>query len=164
MSAVATEKPTSLKTFSRHHAPGQWRTPLPTKTGIAWLNDAAASIEKATPQPLPTVQVRTYRLVKNDEGQFECIVAATTERTREYAVTATTRFSGKVDLTDCSQLDAWMAGEDSALRESDAASLLAVWANSINPDGDTARTAAIALTLRAAITRGVRLEGYEGVI
>ena len=164
MTTIATEKPTRLKTFSRHHVEGQWRTPLPTATSIAWLNDAAASIAKAELKPLPNVEVRIYRLTQNDEGQFECIVAGMIERKREYAVTATTKFSGKVDLTDCSQLDAWMAGEDSALRESDAVLLLTTWANSVNPDGDTARTAAKALTIRAAITRGVQLEGYEAAV
>jgi hypothetical protein len=163
MSAAATEKPRRLKTHSRHTT-GKWVMPAGQRTSVQWLNDAAASIEKAEPKPLPTVEIRTYRLVKNSEGEFDCIVAATTERTRECAVTATTRFNGKVDLTDCSQLDAWFAGEDSALRESDAAALLTVWANTVQPDGDSARTAGIALTLRAAITRGVRLEAYEAVI
>lgn len=165
MSSTATEMPTRLRTHSRHTI-SQWAQPVSEITGTAWLNDAVATAEVAEPRPLPEVELRIYKLVKDEDGQWECRVVGIRIKPKAFAATAQTKLGGRIDLTDASLLDDYMRGDGpgTRLRESDAARLLAVWANTVDPTPAAARSAAIGLTIRAAITRGCQLEGYEAVV
>jgi hypothetical protein len=81
-------------------------------------------------------------------------------RAKTHATTAETKFRGKVDTTDASQLDGFMRG-DVKLREDEAIAIAVAWANTTRPDAEACRAASKALNVRIAATRGVVLRGTE---
>ena len=166
MSATATDTkaPLRLATMSEHHMSGQWTTPLSELTANAWVNASVATGDEAKLRPPECIDVRIYRLARDASGEWECIVRTTIEKQRAYGADTATSFH-RFDKTDGTLLDAFMRGEGGGarLRDVDAQRMLAIWASTVNPTPEAARNAARALTIRCAIRRGVRLNGWEAV-
>jgi hypothetical protein len=163
-STATTEAPKRLTSHSRHTS-SPWVMPVNEVTANAWINDAVKTTEKATARPPQSIELLLYRLVKDEDGEYECRVVGTRTKPIAFEVTTTTKFTGKV-AADASLLDGYFSGEGpgAELRDTDAAKLLALWATTVQPTPEAARNAGKALSIRAAIRRGSLLDGHEAVV
>ena len=166
MTAATTENkaPKQLDTMSEHHRKGQFTTPVSEMTANAWVNDSVATTDEARLKAPEFIDVRIYKLVRDESGEWACIVRTTIEKQRAYGADTRTSFH-RFDKTDGTLLDGFMRGEGdgSKLRDVDAQRMLTLWASSVKPTPEAARNAARALTIRCAIRRGVKLNGWEAV-
>jgi hypothetical protein len=157
----------TLSTQSKHAVRHpQFTTPVAQLTATRLLSDAVEGCRQAKRKPLPTTDISIYKLVRSASGEWECIVAKKVEMHVAFACSGETKFTGKVDVTDASLLDGYMSGEGhgSQIRDADAARIATVWANSVMPmNAEAARSMGIAITIRAALKRGVVLESYRAV-
>jgi hypothetical protein len=165
--AVALEMPTQTLSVESRHAVRHpsFTTSVPQLTATRLLDDAVETCRQAKLKPLPTTDISIYKLVRDASGEWECIVAKKVEKHVVFATSGETKFTGKVDHTDASLLDGYMSGEGhgSQIRDADAARIVTVWANSVLPNAEAARILGIAITIRAALKRGVVLESYGAV-
>jgi hypothetical protein len=157
----------TLMTQSKHAVPHpSFAIPVAQLTGSRWLTDAVETCRKAKLRPLKTTELSIFKLVRTKDGDWECIVAKTVEKPVAFETSGETKFTGKVDVTDASAIDGYFSGSGHGanLRTADAARIISTWANAVAPSNDTARTVGIALTIRAALLRGVVLESYQAVV
>lgn len=163
---VELEMPTTLLSKESRHAVARehFTTPVPSLTGSRWLADAVETCNNAKLRDPVTTELSIFKLVRTADG-YDCVVAKKVAKAVMFESTGETKFTGKVDVTDASLLDGYMsgAGHGANIRDADAARILAFWANAVLPTPEALRTAGIALTIRAALRRGVSLEGYEAV-
>jgi hypothetical protein len=168
VSAVATTPETNdvpmLTTPSAHHQRhAQFTTPPSLLTAGAWLNATAQTVLDAEPSA-EYVDCRVYRLKKGADGQFGMHVVKTMRKHREYAANNPTSFA-RYDGGNGTLLDAFFSGvgEGATLREQDAAKLMVSWANTVQPDPQTALQASRAFTMRCAIRRGCVIYSHEAI-
>lgn len=162
--AATTERETrTLSKQSAHHRHSPATSTRPaTFTTARWLNDACASVAEANLRPVEFIECKLYKLVRGEQGEYDCKVAATFAKRRAFATNTATIFH-RYDASDGSLLDSFFSGdgEGSKLRDQDAQKLLAAWATTVQPTPEESRNAAKALTIRCAIRRGVALAGWE---
>jgi hypothetical protein len=162
------EVPTQTLSVQSKHAVRhpQFTTSVAQLTASRLLADAVETCNQAKLKPLPTTEISIYKLVRHASGDWECVVAKKVEMNVAFATSGETRFTGKVDYTDASLLDGYMSGKGHGfqIRDADAARIATVWANSVMPmNAEAARIMGIAITIRAAMKRGVVLESYRAV-